>query len=60
MRNTTVLRDIKFDTNSSHPIDLDSEQIEELEKLIENLKKEIVFPPKKEGEKLIISKAGRG
>ncbi len=55
-----MLRDMKSDTNSSHPIDLDSEQIEELEKLIENLKKEIVFPPKKAGEKLTIYEAGRG
>jgi hypothetical protein len=37
---------IGTDTNSSAPIHLDSEQLEELDKLINNLKKEVVAPRK--------------
>jgi hypothetical protein len=37
----------RTDTNSSGPIHLDMEQLEELDKLIHHLKKEVVVPTTK-------------
>ena len=51
--------DTHSDNNSSHAMDLDSEQLKELEKLIDDLKKEIVFPKKKAGDKPALSEAGQ-
>ena len=44
------------DNNSPNPTNFDSEQLKELEKLIDSLKKEIVFPAKKAAEKRVFSK----
>jgi len=44
------------DNNSPNPTNFDSEQLKELEKLIDSLKKEIVFPGKKVLEKRVFSK----
>lgn len=49
-----------IDSNSSHPINLDSSQLEELDKLIDNLKKEIVLPHKRISEKPLATKVGHG
>ena len=43
------------DTNSSGPIHLDMEQMEELDKLIQNLKKEVIVPEKKSIRKPVTS-----
>ncbi|MBI4833055.1 MAG: hypothetical protein HY801_16170 [Candidatus Lindowbacteria bacterium] len=40
-------KDINAETNSSHPIELDSNQLKKLEELIDDLKKEIVLPRSK-------------
>jgi hypothetical protein len=45
----------RTDTNSSGPIHLDMEQIEELDKLIQNLKKEVIAPEKKSIQKTVTS-----
>lgn len=45
-------------SSSSRPINLDSEQFEALEKLIDSLKKEVVFPPRKKGQKPMASQPG--
>ncbi len=47
MRITTMNKDINAETNSSHPIELDSNQLKKLEELIDDLKKEIVLPRSK-------------
>ena len=52
--------DTKLDNDSSHPINLDSKQREELDKLIESLKKEVVLPKDKAAGRVAISKIGRG
>lgn len=44
------------DKNSASPINFDSEELKELEKLIDSLKKEIVLPRKKRTEKREFSK----
>ena len=48
------------DTSSAGPINLDLEQLQELDKLINNLKKEIIFPKsKKEDDKSALRSAQR-
>jgi hypothetical protein len=47
------------DDNSLNPINLDVEQQKELERLIDSLKKEIVFPAKKRTEKAPASTSSR-
>ncbi|GAB4351057.1 MAG: hypothetical protein Kow0099_34980 [Candidatus Abyssubacteria bacterium] len=47
------------ENDSSHPLNLDVAQLEELEKLIDSLKKEIIFPAKKQVEKTTIPTARR-
>ena len=42
----------RTDTNSSGPIHLDSNQLEELDKLIKNLKKEVVVTKDNNSEKI--------
>jgi hypothetical protein len=49
-----------INSDSSHPIDLDSSQLEELDKLIDNLKKEIVLPQRKVNEKSLATDVGHG
>jgi len=44
-------KDMKLDNDSSHAIDLDLKQREELDKLIESLKKEVVLPKNKVGQR---------
>ena len=39
----------KTDTHSPGPINLDQDQLEELSKLIDNLKKEITYPQTQKG-----------
>ncbi len=42
------------DAGSAGPINLDTDQLKELDKLIDNLKKEIVFPGRmKDGESVV-------
>jgi hypothetical protein len=48
----------KTDTTTPGPVDLDSEQLEELDKLINMLKKEIIYPDLKTGGKSEPSKTG--
>jgi hypothetical protein len=43
----------KTDTMMPGPIELDRVQLEELDKLIGNLKKEIIFPERKKGVKSV-------
>ncbi|MBI5119206.1 hypothetical protein HZA56_22290 [Candidatus Poribacteria bacterium] len=50
----------KSNSNPSHPIDFDSNQLKELEKLIDSLKKEIVLPSKKGSAKSAPFEPGRG
>ena len=50
--------DKKPDNDCSHAIDLDSKQREELDELIESLKKEVVLPKGKAGERATVSKLG--
>ncbi len=50
-------KDQQQDNNSPNPTSFDSEQLKELEKLINSLKKEIVSPAKRRGEKQVFSKA---
>ena len=45
----------RTDTNSSGPIHLDMEQIEELDKLIQNLRKEVIAPEKKSPQEPVAS-----
>ncbi len=45
----------RTDTNSSGPIHLDSVQLEELDKLIESLRKEVTVPAKGKGGKSLAS-----
>jgi len=48
-------------TNSSGPIRLDSDQLQQLDKLIQNLRKEVIVPAKKSADKsLTSSKIGKG
>ena len=46
--------DMKLESDSSHAIDLDSKQREELDKLIESLKKEVVLPKSQPGQRIEI------
>lgn len=45
------------DTSSAGPIKLDPEQLKELDKLIDNLKKEIICPELKKGEHSALDRA---
>jgi hypothetical protein len=49
----------KPENNSPDPINFDSEQLKELEKLIDGLKKEIVFPGKRPVDKQAFFKANQ-
>jgi hypothetical protein len=51
---------LKSESDSSHAINLDSKQREELDKLIESLKKEVVLPKGKTGARIAVPKLGRG
>jgi hypothetical protein len=55
-----MTKEIDSNGNPSHPIDFDSNQLRELEKLIDNLKKEIVLPSKKGSVKPVPFESGRG
>lgn len=45
----------RTDTDSSGPIHLDSVQLEELDKLIQSLRKEVIVPEKDKVEKSLTS-----
>ena len=48
-------------TNSPGPICLDSDQLQQLENLIQNLRKEVIVPAKKAADKSVTSyKIGKG
>ncbi len=47
------------DTSSTGPISLDSEQLMELDKLIDSLKKEILYPGPNKGEQSALDDAQR-
>ena len=49
----------KLENDSSTSLNLDSKQIEELDILIESLKKETVMPRGKAGEQVAAPKAGQ-
>lgn len=50
----------KTDTVSAGPINLEPEQLEELDKLIDSLRKEIIFPQsKKERESAVFETSDR-
>ena len=44
----------KTDTTTPGPIELDPAQLEELDKLIDNLKKEIIFPERKKDRQSVV------
>jgi len=51
--------ELKTKNESSHEINLDSKQREELDKLIESLKKEVVLPKGKTGARIAAAKLVR-
>lgn len=51
----TMSKEKGTDTNSSGPIHLDLDQLQQLDKLIQNLRKEVIVPAKKSADKSVTS-----